>query len=51
MEAEQRERKAAQRQAAADEDKRVEAELRAKGAGQPKKKRGPADNMDPDIDL
>ncbi|WP_424223359.1 translation initiation factor IF-3 [Brooklawnia sp.] len=51
VEAEQRERKAAQRQAAADEDKRVEAELRAKGAGQPKKKRGPADNMDPDIDL
>jgi translation initiation factor IF-3 len=50
-EAEERERKMAARKAAADDEKRVEAELRAKGQGQSKKKRGPADNMDPDIDL
>ncbi|EPH00219.1 translation initiation factor IF-3 [Propionibacterium sp. oral taxon 192 str. F0372] len=50
-EAAQREQRAAARQAAADEEKRVEAELRARGASQPKKKKGPADNLDPDIDL
>lgn len=47
----QRERRAAERQAAAEEERRVEAQLRAQGVGQPKKKRGPSDNMDPDIDL
>lgn len=47
-----KDRKAAARQAAAEEDKNFEAEQRAKAASQPaKKKRGPADNMDPDIDL
>ncbi|NLH69100.1 MAG: translation initiation factor IF-3 [Brooklawnia sp.] len=50
-EAAQRERKAAERLAAAAEERRVEAQLRAQGAGQPKRKRGPSDNMDPDIDL
>ena len=50
-EAVQRERRAADRQAAAEEERRVEAQLRAQGVGQPKKKRGPSDNMDPDIDL
>ena len=50
-EAVQRERRAAERQAAAEEERRVEAQLRAQGVGQPKKKRGPSDNMDPDIDL
>ncbi|GAA2178818.1 translation initiation factor IF-3 [Brooklawnia cerclae] len=52
-EAVERARKAAERQAVADEEKRVEAELRARASSQsqPKKKRGPADNMDPDIDL
>lgn len=47
----EKKRKAAERQALAEEDKRIEAELRAKASSQPKKKRGPADNMDPDIDL
>ncbi len=47
-----KDRKAAERQAAAEEEKNFEAEQRAKAANQPsKKKRGPADNMDPDIDL
>ena len=47
-----KERKAAERQAKQDEERRMEAELRAKAAGeQSKKKRGPADNMDLDIDL
>ena len=50
-EAVQRERRAAERQAAAEVERRVEAQLRAQGVGQPKKKRGPSDNMDPDIDL
>jgi len=45
--------KAAIRAAAAEEAHRLEAELRAASvaAAHPKKKRGPADNMDPDIDL
>lgn len=51
QEAADKQRRAAERQAAAAEEKRFEAELRAKAASQPKKKRGPADNMDPDIDL
>ncbi len=47
----ERNRKAEERRAAAEADKRYEAAQRAKAAGQAKKKRGPADNMDPDIDL
>jgi translation initiation factor IF-3 len=45
--------KAAIRAAAAEEEHRLEVELRAaaQAAGTHKKKRGPADNMDPDIDL
>ncbi len=45
--------KAADRAAAAEEERRQEAELRAAAATtvHPKKKRGPADNMDPDVDL
>lgn len=45
--------KAADRAAAAEEERRQEAELRAAAAAvvHPKKKRGPADNMDPDVDL
>lgn len=41
------------RKAAAEEEARQLAEHRAaeKAAAQPKKKRGPADNLDPDIDL
>ena len=49
-EAVQREKRMAERQEAAEENRRVEAELRSKSAsGQPKKKKGPADNMDPDV--
>jgi len=44
--------KAAQRAAAAEADRAAEAELReAAKAAPPKKKRGPADNLDPDVDL
>ena len=45
--------KAATRAASAEAERQQEAELRAAAAAaaQPKKKRGPADNMDPDIDL
>ncbi len=45
--------KAADRAANAEADRQAEADLRAAAAAsaQPKKKRGPADNMDPDIDL
>lgn len=47
-----RDRRMAQRKEDAEQDKAVEAKLRAAAAKQPtKKKRGPADNMDPDIDL
>ncbi len=48
---EERDRKAAERKAAAEADKQYEAAQREKAAGQSKKKRGPADNMDPDIQL
>ena len=49
-EAVQREKRMAERQEAAEENRRVEAELRSKSAsGQPKKKKGPADNMDHDV--
>ena len=48
----EKERRAAERRAAAEEERRIEAELRARAAGAPtRKKRGPADNMDPDIDI
>lgn len=48
--AEERDRRMEQRKANAEAEKAEEARLRA--AAQPsKKKRGPADNMDPDIDL
>lgn len=51
-EAADRDRRAAERKSAAEAEKQVEAELRAAAATKPvKKKRGPADNMDPDIDL
>ena len=45
--------RAAQREASLEAERQQEAELRAAAlaAAQPKKKRGPADNMDPDIDL
>ena len=45
--------RAADRAAIAEEERRQEAELRAaaQASVQPKKKRGPADNLDPDIDL
>lgn len=49
-----RDRRMAERQHALEEERRLEAELRAQAAAQAaaaKKKRGPADNMDPDIDL
>lgn len=51
-EAADRDRRMAQRKSAAEAEKQAEAELRAAAAAKPaKKKRGPADNMDPDIDL
>ena len=50
-EAVQREKRMAERQEAAEENRRVEAELRAKSTSQSKKKKGPADNMDPDVVL
>jgi len=47
-----KEAKAAERAAAAEADRAAEAQLReAAKAAPPKKKRGPADNLDPDIDL
>ena len=49
-----REAKMAQRAADAQADRSFEAELRKAATTQPeppKKKRGPADNMDPDVDL
>lgn len=47
----EKKRKVAERAAAEEEIKRLDEQSRAKKAGQSKKKRGPADNMDPDIDL
>ncbi|MGA4508731.1 translation initiation factor IF-3 [Propionibacteriaceae bacterium G1746] len=48
----ERERKMAERKASQDADRAAEAELRASHQPSPvKKKKGPADNMDPDIDL
>ncbi|NLE16986.1 MAG: translation initiation factor IF-3 [Propioniciclava sp.] len=48
-----KEARMSQRKAAAEEEARQLAEHRAaeQAAAQPKKKRGPADNLDPDIDL
>ncbi|QIK73206.1 translation initiation factor IF-3 [Propioniciclava coleopterorum] len=45
--------KAAKRQADADAEAQVQADMRAahQAKSEPKKKRGPADNLDPDIDL
>ncbi|WP_454229176.1 translation initiation factor IF-3 [Propioniciclava flava] len=45
--------KAAQRQADAEAEAREQAEMRAahQAKAEPKKKRGPADNLDPDIDV
>ncbi|MDO4783528.1 MAG: translation initiation factor IF-3 [Propionibacteriaceae bacterium] len=51
-EAADRDRRMAERKSAAEAEKQAEAELRAAATAKPtKKKRGPADNMDPDIDL
>ncbi|AXE39446.1 translation initiation factor IF-3 [Acidipropionibacterium virtanenii] len=47
----ERDRKAAQRAADAEADRVYEAEQRAQSQQHSKKKKGPADNMDPDIDL
>ena len=47
----ERDRRMAERKAAQDAEREVEAELRASHQPATKKKRGPADNMDPDIDL
>ncbi|MDO5677345.1 MAG: translation initiation factor IF-3 [Propionibacteriaceae bacterium] len=47
-----RDRRMAARKENAEHEKAVEAEMRAAAHAEPhKKKRGPADNMDPDIDL
>ena len=48
-----RDRRMAQRKKNADAEKAAEAKLREKAAAEktPKKRRGPADNMDPDINL
>lgn len=47
-----RDRRSAERQAAVEAERRAEAELRAGSANKStRKKRGPADNMDPDVDL
>lgn len=48
----ERDRRMAERKAAQEAERQAEAELRAAHSSDgPKKKRGPADNMDPDIDL
>ncbi len=47
-----RDRRMAERKSNADLDRAAEAEMRAAAqTSTPKKKRGPADNMDPDVDL
>ena len=49
-----RDRRMAERQARLEQERAAEAEIRAASghaAQAPKKRRGPADNMDPDIDL
>jgi translation initiation factor IF-3 len=48
----ERDRRAAAREADAEAERTELADRRAKAAAEPvKKKRGPADNLDPDIDL
>ena len=47
----ERDRRMAERKAAQDAERKAEAELRAAHQDGHKKKKGPADNMDPDIDL
>jgi translation initiation factor IF-3 len=49
----ERDRRMSERQAGADAERALEAELRAAHQAQPspKKKRGPSDNLDPDIDV
>lgn len=47
----ERDRRMAERAAAQTEEREFEAQLRAQHVPTPKKKKGPADNMDPDIDL
>ncbi len=49
--AEERDRRMEQRRADAEAERAEEARLRAAATRTTKKKRGPADNMDPDIDL
>lgn len=48
-----RDRRMAEREAGAAAEREAEAEMRRQAHAEPakKKKRGPADNMDPDIDL
>jgi translation initiation factor IF-3 len=47
-----KEAKAAERAALAEEEKRIEAEQREAAKSETaKKKRGPADNIDPDLDI
>ncbi|HSO70467.1 MAG TPA: translation initiation factor IF-3 [Arachnia sp.] len=46
-----RDRRIAERLEHAEQERKMEAELRAQASPSPKKHRGPADNMDPDIDL
>ena len=47
----ERERRMAERAAAQQSERELEAEYRATHQPTPKKKRGPADNMDPDVDV
>ncbi len=47
----ERSQRMAARAAAQEEDRKFEADQRAKAADKQRKKKGPADNMDPDIDL
>ncbi|HEX2858115.1 MAG TPA: translation initiation factor IF-3 [Propionibacteriaceae bacterium] len=47
----ERERRMAERAAAQQSEREFEAEYRATHQPTPKKKRGPADNLDPDVDL
>ena len=47
----ERDRRMAERAAAQQSEREVEAQYRASHQPTPKKRRGPADNMDPDVDL
>nr|WP_084189603.1 translation initiation factor IF-3 [Tessaracoccus bendigoensis] len=46
-----RDRRIAERKSNAEQDRAAEAQMRAAATSATKKKRGPADNLDPDIDL